>query len=712
MHCASCANTITKALLAKGVISANVNFSTAKASIEHDQSITETDLIAVIEEKGYQAAPGLDPALAKERRLKEIASLKRRFLLSVVFSLPALLVGMFFMADGVLYSGYELPGAVYVLFVLATPVQFFVGWGFYRGTWTALKNKSANMDSLIALGTTAAYAYSVYALLVGGAQYFEISAVLITLVILGKWLEASATGKTGAAIEKLMNLAPKTATVVRDGKEMSIPVDDVREKDVLIVRPGERVPVDGTVVIGRSAVDESMLTGESMPVDKVKGSAVIGGTMNKDGSFRMVATKVGADTTLAHIVKLIEDAQGRKAPIQRFADTISAYFVPIVIVLAVATFITWISLTGELSFALIAAVSVLVIACPCALGLATPTAIMVGTGRGAQQGILIKGGDVLETTHLVTHVLFDKTGTLTKGVPEVTDIIAVQGTSEDLLRIVASLEHGSEHPLGQAVMRKAKDVKLQECAGFKALPGHGVTAKIGTKHYFLGNRKLMNDESIDVGDWESRIRPLEEDGKTVMILASKEVLCLIAVADVLKDDAPAAVKSLQDLGIHVAMITGDNRRTAQAIAKQVGITEIFAEVLPADKADHVVALQKEGKVAMIGDGVNDAPALAQADVGIAMGSGTDVALETGDIVLMRNELLDIARAIALSKMTMSKIRQNMFWALVYNCVGIPIAAGVLYPFTGWLLSPIIAGGAMALSSVSVVLNSLHLRYKN
>lgn len=715
MHCASCATLITKALQkTPGVQTANVNYATAKATIDHNKNVTHEQLISAIEAKGYKAAmlvPGMEHDRSSMQHEGDIVALKKRFIISLLFALPAFIIGMFFMEDGLLFSGTELPYAVWILFILATPVQFYVGWDFYRGTWVALKNKSANMDSLIALGTTAAYAYSVYALFVGGAQYFEISAVLITLVLLGKYLEARATGKTSAAIQKLMQLAPQTATLLRNGKETEIHVDDVKLGDILLVRPGEKIPVDGTVIAGESSIDESMITGESMPVDKTKGSTVIGGTINKNGVLRMTATKVGANTTLANIITLIEDAQGRKAPIQRFADTISAYFVPTVLVLAAITFGTW-AVYGTFTFALVAAVSVLVIACPCALGLATPTAIMVGTGKGAQQGILIKGGDVLETTHKIKHVLFDKTGTLTKGTPEVTDIIPFTGTEKELLLKTASIEHGSEHPLAQAIVKKAGKNKLSKAAHFAAHPGHGITATLHTTKYYFGNRKLMKQARANTKPCEKQICALEEQGKTVMLLAAnKKVLGLIAVADVLKETSQEAVEKLTTLGITVAMVTGDNERTANAIAKQAGITNIFAEVLPAQKAAIVKKLQKKGSVAMIGDGINDAPALAQADIGIAMGSGTDVALETGDIVLMRNDLRDIPKAITLSRNTMNKIRQNMFWALVYNCIGIPVAAGAFYPWTGWLLSPILAGGAMALSSVSVVTNSLLLKYK-
>src|SRR3989344_4399206 len=683
MHCASCANILTRALSkVPGVASANVNYGTEKATVSHDDAVSVEQLIAAIESKGYQAIPSssqIDPHAQRLKQQAEIARYEQLFKLSLLFAVPATIIGMFMMRDGFIFLGYEIPMGMMILFVLATPIQFIVGWQFYQGAWAALKNRSANMDSLIALGTSAAYFYSLYLAFYANekiGQYFEISAILITFVILGKWLEVKAKGKTSEAIQKLMGLSPKTAVVIRDGKEITI---------------------------------------QSIPVEKITGSIVIGGTVNKHGSFRFKATKVGTDTTLSRIVKLIEDAQGRKAPIQRFADQISAYFVPIVIFIAIATFFIWHYWIGqEFSFALIAAVSVLVIACPCALGLATPTAIMVGTGEGAHQGILIKGGDALETAHKINYVIFDKTGTLTKGTPEVTDLIALKDSEKDLLQLAGSLEQESEHPLAEAIVKEAKNKKLtlQRVSGFKAVPGHGITAKIGSKTYFLGNEKLLTQYKISVDKIRTKKTALEEQGKTVMIVANeKEVLGLVAVADTLKETSKEAVQELQDLGVEVYMITGDNERTAKAIARQCGIKNVFAEVLPEDKANNVKKLQEQGKVAMIGDGINDAPALAQADIGIAMGSGTDVAMETGNIVLMRNDLLDIPKTIKISKMTMSKVKQNMFWALVYNVLGIPIAAGVLFSYTGWLLSPIIAGGAMALSSVSVVTNSLLLKYK-
>ncbi|MBI4150525.1 copper-translocating P-type ATPase [Candidatus Woesearchaeota archaeon] len=735
MHCASCANTITKALKkTKGVTDANVNFAMKKATIEHDDAATEEQLIKAVTDTGYQAMPdamtgmkhdmprgtshqgmqmpagheGMSPS--EHLHHQESEKLTRRLVVSAIFAIPALIIAMLFMDDGLLFTGIELPYAPWILLLLATPVQFYAAFDFYKGTWIALKNKSANMDSLIVVGTLAAYFYSVYALFTGGQQYFEIAAILITFVLLGKVLEARATSKTNAAIRTLMELAPKQATVLRGKREVKISVDEVQQGDLLLVRPGEKIPVDGVITSGESSIDESMVTGESLPVDKKKGDTVIGATINKNGTLTIKATKVGTDTTLAHIIRLIQDAQGRKAPIERFADTISSFFVPAVIVIAVLTFITWMLLGSAFSFALIAAVLVLVIACPCALGLATPTAIMVGTGKGAQIGILIKGGDILETTHKVRHILFDKTGTITKGTPDVTDVVPIADlTEKELLRITASIEHASEHPIAQAIVRKAKGMTLAKISGFKATSGKGVEASIGKKHYHIGNRAQLN---TTLGEVEPKMRALEEQGKTVVVLAhGKTVLGLVAVADTVKETSREAIEELKKLGMTVHMITGDNEHTAKAIAGQVGIESVFANVLPEHKAEKVKELQQQGSVAMIGDGINDAPALAQADVGIAMGSGTDVAMETGDIVLMKNDLRDIPRAIALSRATMAKVKQNMFWALFYNTLGIPIAAGVLYPFTGWLLSPLIAGAAMALSSVSVVTNSLLLRYK-
>ena len=715
MHCASCTTIISRTLnKEKGVLSANVNFSTEKAAVEYDPKlIDEKGLINSIKKKGYggQVIHENNIQLEEKEKKKELNQLRNKVILSAIFAIPAFILGMFFMKTP-LFVFQD-----YFMWFLATPIQFYIGWQFYTGSWSALKNKSANMDSLIALGTSAAYFYSVYVVLSGtGHQYFEASAVLITLVIFGKYLEAKAKGKTSEAISKLMKMGAKTATVIRNGKEKKIPIDDVVKGDIILVKPGEKVPVDGVITEGYSSLDESLVTGESIPVEKKKGDEVIGSTINKQGAFRFKATKVGSETTLSRIVKLIEEAQTKKAPIQRFADAVSAYFVPIVIFIALATFTFWFSIAhAEIGFSLIAAVAVLVIACPCALGLATPTAIMVGTGKGAKQGILIKGGDALETAHKLKIVAFDKTGTITKGKPEVTDIITAKGTTETkFLEIAGSIENSSEHPLAEAIVNatKKKKISLKKVTSFKAITGKGVNAKIGGKEYHLGNLRLMEERKVNLSSLRKDIETLETEGKTAMILSTgKTVLGVIAVADEIKEDSPQAIKELQDLGLKVYMITGDNKRTAAAIAKKAGIKNFFAEVLPEDKAKYVKKLQKQGKVAMVGDGINDAPALAQADIGIAMGSGTDVAMETGSIVLMRDSLLDIPKAIKLSKLTMAKIRQNMFWALFYNVLGIPIAAGILYPWTGWLLNPMIAGGAMALSSVSVITNSLLLKGK-
>ncbi len=713
MHCQSCVTLLTRLLSkTKGVKSVNINFSTEKASVEFDDKlVNDKELIDVIRKAGYDAELALSENLENLQKKKEIKNLKFKLIIGLLLSAPALIISMFF-------SESLQPFTYTILLILATPVQFYVGFQFYRGAWSALKNKTSNMDTLIALGTSAAYFYSLYVVLFSPKehQYFEVAAILITLVILGKYLEAVAKGKTSDAIKKLIGLSPKIAIVIRKNKEVKIPVDDVKVGDIVIVKPGEKIPVDGIIIEGHSSVDESMVTGESIPVEKKKGDSVIGATINKYGSFKFKATKVGVDTTLARIIKLIEDAQTSKAPIQRFADKVSAYFVPIVLLIAVLTFSIWyFGFNAGISFSLIAAVAVLVIACPCALGLATPTAIMVGTGTGAQRGILIKGGEALESAHKLRYLIFDKTGTITKGNPEVTDIISFSDHSEkEILKIAASIEKKSEHPLAGAIVDKAKKSKLdlKNITNFKAIPGQGVIAKISSKDYYLGNIKLMQNYKINISSVKNKFYKLEEDGKTVILLAEKKKLIgLIAVADTIKETSAEAVKRLEKLGIEVYMITGDNERTARAIAKKAGIKNIFAEISPEDKAKYVKKLQRKGKVGMVGDGINDAPALAQADIGIAMGSGTDVAMETGNIVLMKNDLLDVPRAIKLSRVTMSKIRQNMFWALFYNSLGIPIAAGVLYPMTGWLLSPMIAGGAMAMSSVSVVSNSLLLKLK-
>ncbi len=712
MHCASCSTLITRGLSkVPGVSKANVNYAAGRALVEFDEGVaSDSQLVDKVKSLGYGATVGVDHDHEKMLRKEEIEELKLKLLIGTILSIPAIALGMFLM---------EFPYRLPLLFLLATPVQFFVGLSFYQGAISALRNKTASMDTLIALGTSTAYLYSIAALFgFASEQYFEVGASLITLVILGKYLEAVAKGRASDAIRKLMDLTPKMATVERNGKEVEIASSEIMVGDVMVIKPGEKIPTDGTVVSGGSSVDESMLTGESLPVEKMKGGKVYGATVNKHGMLRVRADKIGADTALSQIVKLVEDAQGSRAPIQRFADEISAVFVPIVIVIALATFAGWYFVFGaEFSFAIVAAVSVLVIACPCALGLATPTSIMVGTGIGAQRGILFKNAEALEGTHKINTVLLDKTGTLTEGKPKVTDIVPISPkfNQKSILALAASLEKSSEHPLADAIVQEAEEggIKFARVASFKAIPGHGVVGKIGAKLVSLGNKKLVVEKKAKLSsDAQMKMQVLEGEGKTVMVLMiGNEAVGLIAVADMLKQSSAPAVAEMKKLGLSVWMMTGDNERTARAIAKQAGIENVLAEVLPQDKAAKVKELQEKGmRVAMVGDGINDAPALAQADLGIAMGSGTDVAIESGDVVLMRSDVMDVARGIRLGRATISKIRQNFFWALIYNVLGIPIAAGVLYPYTGWLLSPIIAGGAMALSSVSVVANALTLRW--
>src|SRR3989338_1872382 len=714
MHCASCANTIEKKLSKQpGVINARVNFANEKAIVEYDSSkINEKSIADAINKTGYKAIPkeshshDVDHSDHMKMVAKgEMSLLKKKIVIGAVLS-AIIFIGSFPEWFGIQMNGY-------FLFFLATVVQFWVGWGFYRAAFIALKNKTTDMNTLIAVGTSAAYFYSAGLILLGmgGAMYFDTAALIITLILLGRYFEAIAKGRASDAIKKLMGLQPKMATIIRKGKEMKINIDDVEVGDTVIVKPGEKIPVDGTILEGESSVDESMITGESMPVAKKKGDTVIGATINKFGTFRFKATKVGANTTLAQIIKLVEEAQGSKAPIQRLADKVSSYFVPAVILIAIATFAFWYFTLG-FAFAFIAFIAVLIIACPCALGLATPTAIMVGTGIGAKNGILIKGGEALESAHKADVIVLDKTGTLTKGKPEVTDVVEFGISQKALIGFAASVEKGSEHPLAEAIIEEAKKRKitLKKASKFMAHSGKGVSAKIGQNTIHIGNRIFMKENKISYIPMED-ISRLEKEGKTVVIVAkNKRPIGIMAIADQLKENSPAAVKELRKMGKRVIMLTGDNEATAMAIAAQAGITEVIANVLPGEKTNKIKSLQREGhKVAMVGDGINDAPALAQADIGIAIGSCTDVALETGGIVLVKNDIMDVARSIKLSKYTLKKIKQNLFWAFVYNAALIPVAAGVLYLGYGIALDPIIAAGAMAFSSVSVVGNALLMK---
>ena len=733
MHCASCAGIIERAVKKiPGVKEASVNFAAEKARVKFSSGATSSrDIIKTIEKAGYKAEilDAKDPEAERKKRAKEIGSLWKKFLVSLGLALPMLYFMLFDFISGTPGRAMFLPYIGLTSFILATPIQFIIGAGFYKGMWSSLRMKTFNMDSLIAIGTSAAYFYSlarfinyvvINTSLIGlnGEKiqdlYFETAAFLITFVILGKWLEAKAKGRTSEAIKRLMGLQAKTARVLRGNMAVDIPVEQVVAGDIVIVRPGEKISVDGVLVKGHSSIDESMITGESLPVEKNVGDQVIGATINKTGSFEFRATRVGSETALAQIIRLIEDAQSSKAPIAALADKISAYFVPTVIGVAILTFIVWYILGAGLTFSLMAFTAVIVIACPCALGLATPTSIMVGTGRGAEHGILIKGGEPLEAACKVRVIIFDKTGTLTKGHPEVTDVIGAGIHDEtDLIGIAAGLEKLSEHPLAEAIVKHAEEegAEVLEATDFRAIPGHGVEGKISGTKYFLGNRKLIAGTlGLSIDKIEKKIHRLEEAGKTVMLLATeKEILGLIAVADTIKEGSPEAIQRLQKRGLAVYMITGDNQRTAEAIAKQLGIKNVLAEVLPGDKANEVKKLQDSGlKVAMVGDGINDAPALAQADLGIAMGSGTDVAMETGGIVIIKNDLKDVLTAIDLSRETVGKIKQNMFFALFYNIIGIPIAARVFVGL-GLVLKPELAGLAMAMSSVSVVGNSLLLR---
>ncbi len=723
----------------KGVVAARFNLATTEVSVDYLPGATDVAALhAAIVDFGYRVrdvagggAEGAEESL-EAAHAAEYRDLSRKFWISALLSLPVLAMAM---SHGRI-PWLNFPGNEWVQLVLATPVVLWAGAQFYRGAWAAFRHRAADMNTLIAVGTGTAYLYSLAAVLFPGffataAQahggmvgmearppvYFEAASVIIALILLGRMLEARAKGRTGDAIRRLMGLQPKTARVIRDGREVDIAVEEVVPGDVIVVRPGEKIPVDGEVVDGASAVDEAMLTGESLPVEKAAGDPVFGATLNRTGSFRFRATRVGKDTALQQIVRMVQDAQGSRAPIARMADVVSGIFTPIVIAIAIATFVIWfVAAPPETRFnlALVNFVSVLIIACPCALGLATPTAIMVGTGKGAENGVLIKGGESLETAHRLQTVVLDKTGTITKGEPELTDIVAEGVAEDELLRLVASAERGSEHPLGEAIVRVARDrdLPLTDAAGFRALAGHGIEATVDGRSIVLGNEKLMRDRGMDVGGWAGRAESLADGGKTPMYAAVDGRLAgLIAVADTLKPESREAVRELKRMGLEVVMITGDNRRTAEAVAREAGIDRVLAEVLPEGKAREVRRIQEQERrrVAMVGDGINDAPALAQADVGIAIGTGTDVAIEASDITLIRGDLRGVVTAIRLSSATIRTVKQNLFWAFVYNVIGIPLAAGALYPFTGWLLSPVIASAAMSLSSVSVVTNSLRLR---
>ena len=734
MSCAACAQRVEKAIRKlEGVATVSVNFATEKATVSYDPGKVRLSVIReAIEKAGYKALESSRTDAADEdraRKQKEIRTLWTKFIVSAAFSLPLLYIAMAPMIKiirlpfpaGLDPMQYPLIYALVEL-ILVIPV-IGVGYKFYTIGFKSLWQRSPNMDSLIAVGTSAAIIYSIYntwQIALGNfmaveALYFETAGVIITLILLGKSLEAVSKGRTSEAIKKLMGLAPKTAVIIQDGAEKEIPIDEVEIGDVIVVRPGVKIPVDGTVLDGHTAIDESMLTGESMPVDKKTGDSVYTATLNTTGTIRFKAEKIGSDTALAQIIKLVEDAQGSKAPIAKMADIVSGYFVPVVCLIALLAGIAWFFGTGgDVKFALTIFISVLVIACPCALGLATPTAIMVGTGKGAENGILIKGGEALETAHKINTIVFDKTGTITEGKPAVTDVIVINGIGEEqLLQLTASAEKGSEHPLGQAIIRgaEAAGLEIPSAGDFMSFTGRGIEAEINGRAVLVGNRKLMEEKNISLAGLEEASGQLAGEGKTPMYVAlDGKAAGIVAVADVVKESSRAAIESLHKMGLEVAMITGDNEKTAAAIARQVGIDRVLAEVLPQDKSNEVKKLQGEGrKVAMVGDGINDAPALAQADIGIAIGSGTDVAMESADIVLMRSDLMDVPTAINLSRRTIRNIKQNLFWAFGYNVVGIPIAAGVLHLMGGPLLNPIFAAAAMSLSSVSVLTNALRLK---
>ncbi|MEH2065497.1 MAG: heavy metal translocating P-type ATPase [Nostoc sp.] len=745
MSCASCANNIEEAIRSvPGVSDCNVNFGVEQATIQYDRNRTNLETIqAAIDAAGYSSYPlqeqemitGEDDA-EKNAREAELRILTRKIVVGAILSTLILLGSISAM------TGLNLPGIrtlwldnPWVQLVLASAVLFWCGADFFKNAWKAFKRHTATMDTLVAMGTGAAYFYSLFATVFPGFftsaglmpdVYYEAAAVITTLILLGKLFENRAKAQTSEAIRKLIGLQARDAKVIRDGKEVNVPIQEVQIGDVILVRPGEKIPVDGEVIEGASKVDEAMVTGESLPVKKQPGDEVIGATINKTGSFKFRATRVGKDTFLSQIVKMVQQAQGSKAPIQRLADQVTGWFVPVVMAIAIAAFVIWFNVMGNLTLALITTVGVLIIACPCALGLATPTSVMVGTGKGAENGILIKGAESLELAHKIQTIVLDKTGTLTQGKPTVTDFVTVNGTANSnelkLLQLAASVERNSEHPLAEAVVRYAQSqqVELTEAKKFEAMPtashfvanaGSGVQGIVSDHLVQIGTQRWMAELNIDTRTLQERKASLEAAGKTAILIAvDGQIQGLMGIADALKPSSVAVVRTLQKLGLEVVMLTGDNRQTASAIATEVGITRVFAEVRPDQKAAEIQALQAEGKiVAMVGDGINDAPALAQANVGIAIGTGTDVAIAASDITLISGDLQGIVTAIQLSRATMQNIRQNLFFAFIYNVAGIPIAAGVLFPIFGWLLNPMIAGGAMAFSSVSVVTNALRLR---
>jgi Cu+-exporting ATPase len=734
MHCASCVTQIEKAMRSTpGVVSAAVNFGTSEANVTYVPELVDFRAIKrAVEDRGYQIAEPVESEEAVDREQaaqeQEYRTLMRKFWFAAVVSIPVMGLSYPDLIPGLrewMPAGSDTRRIVWALLgVLTLPVMVWSGSQFFVGMWQALKHRSANMHTLIAIGITAAFLYSVVAIVYPGLfpdpalveVFWDVSAVVVALVVLGLAIEIKAKGRTSEAIKKLIGLQAKTARVVRDGNEVDLPVEEVLVGDIVVVRPGEKIPVDGEVIEGASAVDESMITGESIPVEKQMGDEVIGGTLNKTGSFKFKATKVGKDTALASIIRMVKDAQGSKAPIQRVVDLVSGYFVPTVLILAILAFVAW-YLVGpdpRIIYATIVLVTTLIIACPCALGLATPTSLTVGIGKGAENGILIRSGDALQTAQNIDAIVLDKTGTITRGEPALTDVVTGEGVKEaDVLRFAASLERGSEHPLGEAIVKGAQELKvdLVDATDFAAIPGHGVGGRIDGREVLLGNAKLMGDRGIAIDTLAQGWERLASQGKTPMYVAvDGKAAGLIAVADTVKPDSKAAIAEFKRLGIEVIMLTGDNQRTAEAIAREVGVDRVLAEVLPDDKAHEVQKLQLEGKtVGMVGDGINDAPALAQAGVGFAIGTGTDVAIEASDVTLIKGSLMGVITAIEISRATMRNVRQNLVGAFGYNALGIPVAMGLLYPFFGLLLSPLIAAAAMALSSVTVVTNANRLR---